>query len=86
MIARTQCPACSQSRRKSRDRCLWSSPDGQLQVCYHCGYTNSDKQTETYALRTVRIAEQERAKLKRHSCSRLEQIYQQLSTDARERK
>ena len=42
--ARTTCPMCSHTRRKSRERCLRIRPfDGWLEwECRHCGWTEGD--------------------------------------------
>ena len=42
--ARTTCPLCSHTRRKSRERCLRIRPfDGWLEwECRHCGWAEGD--------------------------------------------
>ncbi len=36
--SRTTCPQCSDSRRKSHDRCLWVSLETGAYKCHHCGW------------------------------------------------
>jgi twinkle protein len=36
--ARTVCPQCSPSRRKSRDACLAVNADAGTWYCHHCGW------------------------------------------------
>lgn len=38
---RSTCPECSESRRKSKDRCLAVNADKGTWVCWHCGWKGS---------------------------------------------
>jgi len=37
---KTQCPKCSATRKKSREKCMVIKPDewGMAVYCHHCGY------------------------------------------------